>query len=66
MSQKKDKPEEIVAKLRQVDVRVPQGSSVLEAVRTIGLARSRVKIGLVNLAYNMRRLVWLSQRTAPA
>ena len=25
-------------------------------VRTIGLARARVKIGLLNLAYNMRRL----------
>ena len=28
-------------------------------VRTIGLARARLKIGLANLAYNMRRLVWL-------
>ena len=35
-------------------------------VRTIGLARARVKIGLVNLAYNMRRLVWLSGRDVPA
>jgi IS5 family transposase len=35
-------------------------------VRTIGLARARVKIGLVNLAYNMRRFVWLSGRAAPA
>ena len=35
-------------------------------VRTTGLARARVKIGLVNLAYNMRRLVWLSGRGAPA
>jgi IS5 family transposase len=35
-------------------------------VRTIGMARARVKIGLVNLAYNMRRLVWLSGRSAPA
>ena len=35
-------------------------------VRTIGLARARVKIGLVNLAYNMRRLVWLSRRNAAA
>jgi IS5 family transposase len=35
-------------------------------VRTIGLARARVKIGLVNLAYNMRRLVWLHGRGAPA
>lgn len=34
-------------------------------VRTIGLARARVKIGLANLAYNMRRLVWLDSRTAP-
>jgi hypothetical protein len=30
-------------------------------VRTIGLARARVKIGLANLVYNMRRAVWLTQ-----
>jgi IS5 family transposase len=35
-------------------------------VRTIGIARAKVKIGLTNLAYNMRRLVWLSRRTASA
>ena len=35
-------------------------------VRTIGLARARVKIGLVNLAYNIRRFVWLSRRDVPA
>ena len=35
-------------------------------VRTIGLARARVKLGLLNLAYNMRRLVWLSGRDMPA
>jgi len=35
-------------------------------VRTIGLARARMKIGLVNLAYNMRRFVWLQTRCAPA
>jgi transposase, IS5 family len=35
-------------------------------VRTIGLARARAKIGLVDLAYNMRRLVWLRGRAAPA
>ena len=34
-------------------------------VRTIGLARARVKIGLANLAHNMRRYVWLTGRTAP-
>jgi IS5 family transposase len=28
-------------------------------VRTVGLARARVKIGLANLTYNMRRLVWI-------
>src|ERR1700745_2021372 len=33
-------------------------------VRTIGLARARVKIGLANIAYNMRRLVWLNRRRA--
>jgi IS5 family transposase len=35
-------------------------------IRTIGLARARVKIGLVNLAYNMRRFIWLRTRYAPA
>ena len=31
-------------------------------VRTIGIARAAVKIGLVNLAYNMRRFIWLQGR----
>jgi len=35
-------------------------------VRTIGIARAKVKIGLANLAYNMRRLVWLRTRHAAA
>jgi hypothetical protein len=35
------------------------------AVRTIGIARAEVKIGLANLAYNIRRLVWISGRIAP-
>ncbi len=35
-------------------------------VRTIGIARARVKVGLVNLAYNMRRFVWLSGKGVPA
>ena len=35
-----------------------KGPMVL-VVRTIGIARARVKIGLANLAYNMRRFVWL-------
>jgi transposase, IS5 family len=33
-------------------------------VRTIGIARARVKIGLANLVYNMKRLIWL-ERAAP-
>jgi len=35
MGQKKHRPEEIVAKLRQVDVLLSQGRPVAEAVRTI-------------------------------
>ena len=33
--------------------------------RTIGLARARVKIGLANRVYSMRRTIWLAG-TAPA
>jgi transposase, IS5 family len=28
-------------------------------VRTVGMVRARVKIGLANLAYNFTRLAWL-------
>jgi IS5 family transposase len=35
-------------------------------IRTIGLARARTKIGLANLVYNMKRMVWLTAQTAPA
>ena len=35
-------------------------------VRTIGLKRARLKIGMVNLAYNMTRFVWLRGKNAPA
>src|ERR687898_2545760 len=37
MASKKHKPEEAVAKLRQVDVLVSQGQSVAEAIRAIGM-----------------------------
>lgn len=37
MPRKKHKPEEIVAKLRQVDVLVSQGVPVADAVRQIGV-----------------------------
>jgi IS5 family transposase len=33
-------------------------------VRTIGIARATVKIGLANIAYNMKRAVWLIERAA--
>ena len=37
MPQKKHKPEEIVAKLRQVDVLLSQGQAVAEAIRAISV-----------------------------
>jgi putative transposase len=37
MPRKRHKPEEIVAKLRQVDVLVSQGQTVADAVRAIGV-----------------------------
>ena len=37
MTRKRHKPEEIVAKLRQVDVLVSQGQSVADAIRSIGV-----------------------------
>jgi hypothetical protein len=35
-------------------------------VRTIGMARARIKIGMAHLAYKFQRLAWLKGRTAPA
>jgi transposase-like protein len=37
MPRKRHKPEEIIAKLRQVDVLTSQGQSVSDAVRSIGV-----------------------------
>lgn len=37
MGRKRHKPEEIVAKLRQVDVLASRGHSVAEAIRSIGV-----------------------------
>ena len=37
MPKKRHKPEEIVAKLRQVDVLTSQGTSVADAIRQIGV-----------------------------
>jgi len=39
MPQKKHKPEEIVAKLCQLDVLVSQGQSVVGSVRSIGVTQ---------------------------
>ncbi len=33
-------------------------------IRTVGIARARTKIGMANLVYNMKRLVWLEARSA--
>ena len=40
MARKRHKPEEIVAKLRQVDVLTGQGKSIAEAVRTIAVTET--------------------------
>jgi hypothetical protein len=42
-----------------------QSSMGGKIVRTIGIARARFKIGMMNLGYNIRRLVQL-ERMAPA
>jgi hypothetical protein len=43
-----------------------QKGPIALVVRTIGIAQARVKIGLANLAYNIKRFVWLSSKAAPA
>ena len=40
MARKRHKPEEIVAKLRQVDVLTGQGKSIAEAVKTIAVTET--------------------------
>ena len=35
-------------------------------IRTIGIVRAKVKIGLANLTYNIRRLIFLKERRACA
>src|SRR2546421_10290766 len=54
MPRKSYKPEEIVAKLRQVDVLTSQGKNVAEAIRSIGISevtyyRWRQEFGGVNI-----------------
>lgn len=74
---KKPKGRPMPAQTRQANARKSMVRSRIEhvfahqkglmglVVRTIGIARAEVKIGLANLAYNIRRLVWLCGRTAP-
>ena len=38
MAKKRHKPEEIVAKLRQVDVLTSQGMPIADAIRSIGVS----------------------------
>ena len=44
--------------------RVPRAAAGGRSVRTIGIVRARTKIGLQNLAYNIRRLVTLERLAA--
>ena len=50
MGRKKHTAEEIVAKLRQVDVLVSQGRKVAEAIRSIEVTRSRITVGVPSTA----------------
>ena len=43
-----------------------QKSRMALFVRTIGIERARLKIGMANLAYNFKRFVWHEGRSAPA
>ena len=68
MPRKRYKPEEIVAKLRQVDVLVSQGQSLADAIRQIGVSevtyyRWRQEFGGLKTE-QIKRLRTLSSRTA--
>jgi hypothetical protein len=43
MPRKRHRPEEIVAKLRQVDVAVAQGTPLAEAIRGIGVSEGEAR-----------------------
>ena len=68
MPKKRYKPEEIVAKLRQVDVHLSQGSSVADAIRQIGVSevtyyRWRQEFGGLKIS-QIRRLKELEAENA--
>jgi len=50
MANKRPKPEEIVSKLRQVEVLMGQGMSRLDAIRQIGLSNRRITGGVSSIA----------------
>ena len=50
MARRHHKPEEIVSKLRQVEVLSGQGKSIVDAVRTIGVMRRRIIAGAPSMA----------------
>ena len=54
MGKKRHKPEEIVAKLRQVDVMLSQGKTVAEAIRSLQFPRSANGGVFVTLRYTPR------------
>ena len=31
----------------------------------MGIDRARIKIGMANMAYNMRRMIWIVKQAAP-
>lgn len=43
-----------------------QKSAMSLFIRSIGLARAKTRIGLANLAYNIRRFLWLEGRSLPS
>ena len=65
MPRKHHKPEEIVAKLRQVDVLTSQGKSVADAIRAIGVTEVTYYLyGRLSLS-GVIRLCWCAQMGNP-
>jgi putative transposase len=62
MARKRYKPEEIVAKLRQVDVLVSQGQNMVDAIRQIGVSEVTYcppsQRGRLRYAERLRRPRW--------
>ena len=53
------------ASLRRPVVFAQQKGPMGLFIRTIGLARATTKIGLANLVYNMKRMIWLAAPIVP-